>query len=872
MPSFVKKSLRSKVFWPLALCFCGLAGLLLFGTPGDVSTPSAPEPEQLSQDYTHHVHVDEFSGDFSLSLPLLQIPGRNGMNWDIGLQYKAGIALEQQASEVGLGWSLSTPSFSRVVNGVPDDQIAEAGSNNYSFYRNMPAVYPMGQFLNQKLALDSARKQANRQLLMNVAIGLAITAATGGAGAALAGSAIAAGAATAVQGALLSTALSTGTQMAQSSSQFQGSAEELALSQRALKAMLDESTVNSAEMAIAGKIYCQGCGDYDAIGGEGTQALDYRQGDSYILSAPSYAGELRILDNGDDADEQVFWPMSYSANGPSFPDSGDTSYTKCALADVTEYCGANPDIAPTACSGRKVVCTENTFAVLLNTYAATPSVGLLLVASNGHRYLFNTPIERYVQRNLEGFVPEELVPALPGEDWTTFSWVDHYPGGLNDSNYNQATDSYDSGLKAQTGCDAYETQSSCEDAHCAWSVGDGQCSAGRYGAAEVLWNGYVGSWGLTRIEDGNRALQSEDIGNAVDFSYADLSAVPVDASTTSNCYGSDSGSDDRDYLTVSNSSRSLVESAYYGVDTDYTMMTTGHKSITRSYQQRSVLSAVRTGTHVAKYFYSCAERYDGKEAFAKDRLGGMPKLDRIVLWSLDGDGALAQVVKKVEFTYDHSLASGAPDNSLVASGGCGGSDCGRLTLLSVEEFNCGASVSCGTDAGDTDGWASVKDTVFSYAEDDTPGDTAVVDTLCEQIDQVDALDIRCEDGDISTHPCVHVDQTTCESDTTNSCWWDGGECHDPFYCAGSVSSAGSCQSVSDCCDVARWDAYWDASSESCMHAYFDGDDYNRLGNCLYPGVESWYAGVSADEKNPPYIRDAQDRWGYFHFSESTTDF
>ena len=65
--------------------------------------------------------VNLLSGDFSYQIPLSDIPSPYG-NYPLSLSYHAGISPQQEASWVGLGWSLNPGSINREVRGVPDDQ------------------------------------------------------------------------------------------------------------------------------------------------------------------------------------------------------------------------------------------------------------------------------------------------------------------------------------------------------------------------------------------------------------------------------------------------------------------------------------------------------------------------------------------------------------------------------------------------------------------------------------------------------------------------------------------------------------------------------------------------------------------------------
>lgn len=57
-------------------------------------------------------------GDLNLSLPVLTVPGRNGLDFAINLSYKSGIKPDQASSWVGLGWSFDPGSITRDVQSV----------------------------------------------------------------------------------------------------------------------------------------------------------------------------------------------------------------------------------------------------------------------------------------------------------------------------------------------------------------------------------------------------------------------------------------------------------------------------------------------------------------------------------------------------------------------------------------------------------------------------------------------------------------------------------------------------------------------------------------------------------------------------------
>ncbi len=65
-------------------------------------------------------NVDLFSGDFTYNIPLFELPGPDG-GYPFNLAYHSGISMEQEASWVGLGWSLNPGAINRTVRGIPDD-------------------------------------------------------------------------------------------------------------------------------------------------------------------------------------------------------------------------------------------------------------------------------------------------------------------------------------------------------------------------------------------------------------------------------------------------------------------------------------------------------------------------------------------------------------------------------------------------------------------------------------------------------------------------------------------------------------------------------------------------------------------------------
>jgi hypothetical protein len=80
-----------------------------------IGGPSSPEASSFKAIGSDNL-VNLFTGDFSYSIPLLDVGG-----YPVNLFYSGGITMEQEASWVGLGWNINPGSVSRNMRGVPDD-------------------------------------------------------------------------------------------------------------------------------------------------------------------------------------------------------------------------------------------------------------------------------------------------------------------------------------------------------------------------------------------------------------------------------------------------------------------------------------------------------------------------------------------------------------------------------------------------------------------------------------------------------------------------------------------------------------------------------------------------------------------------------
>jgi len=92
------------------------------------SGPTAPEATSFEPVDTTDL-VNLATGDFTYNIPLLEVPGPAG-GYPLSLSYHAGIQPNEDASWVGLGWTLNPGAISRSVNGYPDDQLGAVRKRN----------------------------------------------------------------------------------------------------------------------------------------------------------------------------------------------------------------------------------------------------------------------------------------------------------------------------------------------------------------------------------------------------------------------------------------------------------------------------------------------------------------------------------------------------------------------------------------------------------------------------------------------------------------------------------------------------------------------------------------------------------------------
>jgi hypothetical protein len=102
------------------------------------SGPTQPEFEGYEEVGSTDM-VNLLTGDFNYNIPVLDVPGPEG-GFSMPLAYHSGISTQQDASWVGLGWSLNPGAITRSVSQYPDDfsgevlstHVADPGGSGYS--------------------------------------------------------------------------------------------------------------------------------------------------------------------------------------------------------------------------------------------------------------------------------------------------------------------------------------------------------------------------------------------------------------------------------------------------------------------------------------------------------------------------------------------------------------------------------------------------------------------------------------------------------------------------------------------------------------------------------------------------------------------
>ncbi len=110
------------------------------------SGPSQPEFSSFEPVSSSNM-VDEFTGDFTYNLPLLEVPGPHGGSYPLSISYHSGVTPEEEASWVGFGWTLNAGAINRAVRGIPDDFKGETVTHHNKKPDNWTVTLGAGVFM-----------------------------------------------------------------------------------------------------------------------------------------------------------------------------------------------------------------------------------------------------------------------------------------------------------------------------------------------------------------------------------------------------------------------------------------------------------------------------------------------------------------------------------------------------------------------------------------------------------------------------------------------------------------------------------------------------------------------------------------------------
>lgn len=115
-----------KPFTGWLMLFIYLAGNIPYSAKAFTGGPGQPE----TQNFTPHdvkQLVDPFTGDLTYNINLMDVGG-----YPINLSYRSGVSMTDEASFVGLAWSINPGAINRQVRGLPDDFKADTVGKAYN--------------------------------------------------------------------------------------------------------------------------------------------------------------------------------------------------------------------------------------------------------------------------------------------------------------------------------------------------------------------------------------------------------------------------------------------------------------------------------------------------------------------------------------------------------------------------------------------------------------------------------------------------------------------------------------------------------------------------------------------------------------------
>jgi hypothetical protein len=117
------------------------------------SGPNQPEFSSFEPVSSSNM-VDEFTGDFTYNVPVLEVPGPHGSGYPLSLSYHSGVTPEEEASWVGYGWTLNAGAITRNTRGIPDDFNGKTITYHNKMPKNWTATVGGGLSFGELFSVD----------------------------------------------------------------------------------------------------------------------------------------------------------------------------------------------------------------------------------------------------------------------------------------------------------------------------------------------------------------------------------------------------------------------------------------------------------------------------------------------------------------------------------------------------------------------------------------------------------------------------------------------------------------------------------------------------------------------------------------------
>lgn len=156
---------RTKRFARILLVVMGFEILMPLTSLALTGGPSQPEVQGFKPISASDM-VNPFTGDFSYNIPLLDIEG-----YPINMSYSSGITNDQEASWVGLGWSLNPGVATRSMRGIPDEFDGDRIKKEFNIKRNLTVGASLSPDV-EVFGISKKKISKNAKLSLSYSLGL----------------------------------------------------------------------------------------------------------------------------------------------------------------------------------------------------------------------------------------------------------------------------------------------------------------------------------------------------------------------------------------------------------------------------------------------------------------------------------------------------------------------------------------------------------------------------------------------------------------------------------------------------------------------------------------------------------------------------